>query len=363
MNFTMNRARVDRIVSQFAKRKILVFGDVGLDKYTYGKVTRISPEAPIPVVEVTDTKLKLGLASNVADNISALGATPLLAGVIGDDTAGKDFLSLLRKSKITDRYLVIDTKRPTTLKERVVAESQQVVRIDYELQKKADSKLLRDCWARLEKAMIEADAVVIEDYAKGAIEMSICRQIVQTAEQKGIPVLVDPNGNASLQTYQGCTLMTPNTAEAEALSHVRIDGLAGLECAGQKLLAESGAKIVIITRGKDGMAIFARGEEHPIFIPTFAREVFDVSGAGDTVVATLALALVSGADIIEAALLSNFAAGVEVAKRGTATVTLSELKEHIEFVGAKRARAMTASANAARGSIFRVGSKVLNEGI
>lgn len=332
----LQKGRVDRIVSQFAKRKILVFGDVGVDKYTIGRVTRISPEAPIPVVEVSDTQLKLGLAANVADNISALGGKPLLVGMVGADGGANEFKDLLKTSKIPNRYLVVDRTRKTTLKERVVAESQQVVRIDHETPGKVNARVIKETWTVLEKAIAESDAVIIEDYSKGLVEISLCRQIMQACDDKGIPVLVDPNRSSKPTLYQGCTVITPNTSEAEALSGVAITDSSSLRLAGQRILDEVKARIVIITRGKDGMAIFARGEPHPVLIPTFAREVFDVSGAGDTVIATLALALVSNADIIEAALLANFAAGVEVGKRGTATVSLTELKEYIAFVGAKR---------------------------
>ncbi len=337
--YSMNRTRVDRIISQFSKRKILVFGDVGVDKYTIGKVTRISPEAPIPVVEVTDTQIKLGLAANVADNVRALGGTPMLVGVIGKDLGAHDFSNLLKENKISPRYLVADASRTTTMKERVVAESQQVVRIDHETQKKIDAKIIREVWNKLERALDEADCVIIEDYAKGLVEVSICRQLMIAAEEKKIPVLVDPNSHSTPTIYAGCTVITPNTLEAERLSGVKITDASSLRQAGSRILDEVNARIVIITRGKDGMAVFQRGETQPVLIPTFAREVFDVSGAGDTVIATLALALVSGADIIEATLLANFAAGVEVGKRGTATVTLTELKEYIDFVGIARARA------------------------
>jgi len=338
-NFTMNKTRVDRIVSQFSKRKVLVLGDVGVDKYTIGKVTRISPEAPIPIVEVYDTQLKLGLASNVADNVRALGGQALLVGVVGKDRNAQDFVGLLKKSKLTDKYLVSDASRQTTLKERVVAESQQICRIDHESKKKIEPRVVRGIWTNIEKALNEADCVIVEDYAKGLIDEALCRQLFQAAEEKGIPVLVDPNSRSAPSLYNGCTVITPNTLEAEALSKVQITDMNSLRQAGHRLLSEVNARIVIITRGKEGMAIFARGENEPVLIPTFAREVFDVSGAGDTVIATLGLALVSGADVIEAALLANFAAGVEVGKRGTATVSLTELKEYIEYIGAYRARA------------------------
>jgi D-beta-D-heptose 7-phosphate kinase/D-beta-D-heptose 1-phosphate adenosyltransferase len=265
----------------------------------------------------------------------ALGGKPLLVGVVGKDVCAHDFRKLLRSNQITDHYLVSDPRRKTTMKERVVAETQQVVRIDHETSEKVDTKLLKSVWLKIEKAVAESDCVIIEDYAKGLVDVSICRQLIQAAEERGVPVLVDPNMKSPTSLYQGCTIITPNTHEAEALSKVKITDAESLNRAGQRILDEVHARIVIITRGRDGMAIFARGQNEPVLIPTFAREVFDVSGAGDTVIATLGLALVSGADIIEATLLANFAAGVEVGKRGTATVSVPELREYIEFVSGK----------------------------
>ncbi|MGE4232692.1 MAG: D-glycero-beta-D-manno-heptose-7-phosphate kinase [Bacteriovoracia bacterium] len=339
--YQLTRPRFEKTVSQFSRKKVLVFGDVGVDKYTIGRVTRISPEAPIPVVQVTDTQLKLGLAANVADNIQALGADPLLVGLVGDDRNAMDFSGLLRSRRVSDKYIVTDGSRRTTLKERVVAESQQVVRIDYETQEKIESEVAQEIWYQLSRAIDQSDAVVIEDYAKGLVSPSICRQIIHKCEQNQIPVFVDPNGAGHLSTYFGCTILTPNTAEAELLSHVKIIDHESLTVAGLRILEKVNAQIVIITRGKEGMAIFIRSEPYPLFVPTFAREVFDVSGAGDTVIATLALCLVSGANIVEAALIANFAAGIEVGKRGTATVTVSELREYIDFIGYQNAKIST----------------------
>ena len=328
----LQRARVDRILSQFRKKKILVYGDVGVDQYTVGKVTRISPEAPIPIVEVGSVSYKMGLAANVADNVAALGGSPLLVGLVGRDHGARIFRTLLKSMKATDRYLVEDRTRPTTLKERVVAESQQVVRIDHEKKGGVSAAVMKQAEAHLLKAVAEADCVIIEDYAKGLVSAAFCELLVAEAERRSVPVLVDPNSKSPLRIYRGCTLMTPNTAEAEALSGITIDSHAKLQEAGHRLLRELASPFVIITRGRDGMAIFARGEKEPVLIPTFAREVFDVSGAGDTVIATLGLALVSGASVVEAALLANYAAGVEVGKRGTATVSQGELKEYIRVL-------------------------------
>lgn len=332
----LTSARAHSILAKFKKKKIVVFGDVGLDQYTVGKVHRISPEAPIPIVEVTGVSYKLGLAANVADNVATLGGVPLLIGLVGRDHTARFFERQLGLRKISSRYLVQDSRRPTTLKERVVAESQQVVRIDHETKSPIQGGVYQKVESQLEAVIESADCVIIEDYAKGLVTSPLCQFALQMASRHKIPVLVDPNSRTPLKVYRGCTLMTPNTLEAEALTGITIDSLQKLKQAGQILLEELGSPFVIITRGKDGMALFARGHKDPWLMPTFAREVYDVSGAGDTVIATLALAIVSGATLTEAALLANYAAGVEVGKRGTATVTPQELLDYMKEVSSRQ---------------------------
>lgn len=331
MNYP-GKSEVARITSHFGRKKILVFGDIGIDKYTVGKVSRISPEAPIPIVEVQETTLKLGLAANVAENIVALGGKVCLVGLVGKDASGGELKALMKKRKMSTSFLVEDESRKTTLKERVVAEHQQVVRIDHETAEKPTAEILQEVWGKIEKVLNEVDAIIIEDYAKGLVEVSLCRQIVSAAEEKKIPVFVDPNLRSPLQLYYGCTVMTPNSPEAEALSGIKITDYEKLSQAGIRLMEESSAKTVIITRGRDGMAVFNRGEAEPALIPTFARDVFDVSGAGDTTIATLALCLASGADTLAAAIIANYAAGIVVGKRGTATTTVAEIKEYVDFI-------------------------------
>jgi len=338
---TVKNPPLSALMSRFSRKKIVVFGDVGIDQYTVGKVTRISPEAPIPIVEVTEVSYKLGLAANVADNVAALGGQAHLVGLVGKDHSGRIFQSLLKERGIASEYLVQDRQRPTTLKERVVAENQQVVRIDHETKTAISGDMISQTEERLERAIRGAHCVIIEDYAKGLVTSGLCQAAVRMAAKKDIPVLVDPNSKTPLKIYRGCTLVTPNTAEAEALTGIDIDSPARLREAGRMLLDELGSPFVIITRGKDGMAIFTKGRKDPVLMPTFAREVYDVSGAGDTVIATLALSLVAGGDIHEAALLANYAAGVEVSKRGTATVSQAELKEYIKVMVGKRPTAAT----------------------
>jgi rfaE bifunctional protein kinase chain/domain len=322
---TLTEEMLLQVLALYQKQKVAVLGDVGIDRYTRGTVERISPEAPVPIVFVQSESLKLGLAANVADNIIALGGEASIAGVIGNDGDARDFLRLMKEKGLSTRELVVDASRRTILKERVVAETQQVLRVDYEsthplakeVQKKVHSSILR--------CVRGADALIIEDYAKGLLNESMIQGVIRAARKKGIPVLVDPHLKTPASWYAGATLLTPNKKEAEALAGIRILDPESLMAAGNAILRQTRAESLIITLGKDGMAIFKGPGVKPILIPTFAREVYDVSGAGDTVISVLALSLASGAKLEEAAYISNLAAGVEVSKRGTATVTPQEI--------------------------------------
>lgn len=329
-----DRKKIDRLkslVRAFRERRILVVGDVGIDRYTTGDVERISPEAPVPIVFVRSEVHKLGLAANVADNLHALGAQSDLIGVIGKDRFATEFRILLKKEKVSDRSLIVDGSRRTIVKERIVSDRQQLLRIDYEtpeaVSPRIEAQILKSVRARLRASKAgRIDALVIQDYAKGLLSKKLIRSIVAAAKAKRIPVLMDPNAKSSLDLYRGATFMTPNTKEAEKLSGISIRDDASLEAAGAKLLKVTGSPYVVITRGKDGMAIFKRGSKKPELIPTYAREVYDVSGAGDTVISVMALAYASGATISEAAILGNLGGGVVVGKRGTATCTPKELE-------------------------------------
>lgn len=321
-------------LKQIKKKKILVVGDIGVDRYTEGSVERISPEAPVPIVNVESERLKLGLAANVADNILALGGTPFLTSVMGDDRAADDFKDLLNKSKITSQCMVVEKKRRTALKERILSEKQQLLRVDYEdvfpVSSATEKKILQKA-----KSLIKTmDAVILEDYCKGLLVPKVIKGIIEIAKNAGKPVLVDPNMKSDIHAFKGATVLTPNRKEAEILSGVpKISDKKTILKAGRKLLELTAAKYIIITLGKDGMAVFAQnGTEKTLLIPTFAKEVYDVSGAGDTVIAVLALALSSGADVEEAAILGNIAAGIEVGKRGTATVSPREISDALEEI-------------------------------
>lgn len=323
------QARLKALVKDFAKRRILVVGDVGIDRYVSGAVERISPEAPVPIVFVTGEVHKLGLAANVSDNIHALGGESDLVGVVGTDRYAAEIRALLRKAKISARDLVADRGRTTIVKERIVSERQQLLRIDYEspspIGKAAETAILARVRAAL-RGSRAADAVIVQDYAKGMLSKGLVRAIVKAARAARKPVLMDPNAKSSLDLYAGATFMTPNAKEAEKLTGIAIRDAASLESAGARLLRATGSPYMVITLGKDGIAVFKKGSRKPTLFPTYAREVYDVSGAGDTVISVMALAFASGATIEEAAVLGNLGGGVVVGKRGTATVTPAEME-------------------------------------
>lgn len=322
-----------RLVRKLRKRRILVVGDVGVDRYTIGRVERISPEAPVPIVLVVEEKLKLGLAANVAENVQALGGVPFLLGVVGKDRGAQDFRGLLEEAGISARFLVEDRERRTVLKERVVSDRQQLLRVDYETLRPVASGVTGRLRRTIASLVPQVDAVILEDYAKGMLSEELAACIFDAAREAGKMVAVDPNAATPVSYYRGATVLTPNTHEAERLSGLPILDEASLLESGRRILEATHAKYVVITRGREGMAIFAAADRKVRLIPTFAREVYDVSGAGDTVISVLGLALSAGAPVEQACILANIAAGIEVGKRGTATVSPQELEDAIELAG------------------------------
>ncbi len=316
-------------LSHFRGRKVFVLGDLMLDHYIWGGVTRISPEAPVPVVNVTSESLLLGGAANVLHNILTLGGAGRIAGVVGDDEAGRWILDDLKRKGVPTDGIVVDRGRPTTTKTRIIAHSQQAVRFDRE---RRDPILSRSA-ATIKEAIraADAEAFVISDYAKGVITLGLAQEVVRTAARRGVPVIVDPKV-LHLARYRGTTLITPNSAEAGLMSGVEIDGDQTLARAGEQLIKRLRCRAVLITRGEHGMTLFeaSNGKVETTEIPTEAKQVFDVTGAGDTVVSALALALAAGAGMEEAARIANAAAGIVVGRVGTATVKLEELKAALE---------------------------------
>jgi rfaE bifunctional protein kinase chain/domain len=321
--------RLTGYVDLFSDARVLVVGDIVLDHYIWGKVSRISPEAPVPVVNVTRESLLLGGATNVVNNIHSLGGHVSVCGVIGQDEAGKQLLQLLHKQGIRVDGLVVDSSRPTTIKTRVIAHSQQVVRFDRESKERIERDIHRRIFDYVVKQLNEGlDAIVLSDYCKGVVTSALVRDIVRLAKKHKIIVTVDPKVS-HFGMYSGVTILTPNITEASIGSKIEIDNERSLLKAGKLLLKRLKCDAVLITRGEQGMSLFDH-MGRVTHIPTVAREVFDVTGAGDTVISTLTLAMASGASMVDAARISNYAAGIVVGIVGTATVKPEELKQRIK---------------------------------
>jgi len=310
------------LVRSFPSKRVLVIGDLMLDKYLWGKVGRISPEAPVPIVEVQRDTSCLGGAGNVSHNLESLGAKPLLVGIVGCDAEGEWI-----KANVRDSHGIITTEqRPTTVKTRIIAHQQQVVRVDQEQKKPIPSSLETRILSIVQEERYEG--ILISDYNKGLLTRSLMKKVLPFAQQKKIPVFVDPKiENFSL--FSPVTLINPNHVEAEQIVHHPCLTDDQVEKAGHKILEKISARYLILKRGEQGLSVFEK-DRAAYHIPTHAKEVFDVTGAGDTVIATAALALLSGADIRQAAFLANTAAGVVVGKFGTASLSIGELAEALE---------------------------------
>ena len=311
------------IIKQFEKARILVVGDIILDQYIWGNVERISPEAPIPVVDVVRESVALGGAANVANNIAAVGAKADICGLIGDDFNGRQLLEMLKAKNIGADAVLSVADRMTTLKSRVVAHKQQIVRVDRENKTAVTGPLYEKMIARIEAALPEVDALILEDYGKGIIHEALLKTIVPMAREAGKIITVDPKKD-HFDLYQGVTAITPNQVEAEGAAGVTISSPDSLDKIKTGLLDRLQCQALLITLGEKGMCLLEQGRP-PLQIPARAREVYDVSGAGDTVIAVFTTALVAGATLREAAMLSNLAGGMVVEKLGTATITREEL--------------------------------------
>lgn len=321
--------RFNEIIAQFNRIKpIMVVGDVGVDKYTYGEVTRISPEAPVPVLNVQKEWMKLGLAANVSDNLSCLEVESTLCGVIGEDSNGDTLENLLEEINVKTWGIIRDQSRMTTFKERVVTESQQICRVDYESNHTIDE----ETYKRLEDRFLEFrdkhSAIILEDYGKGFVDERVCDYLTKHCNDLGIHLYVDPSRSTPPLWYKGAHLLKPNRVESQlmlqALGYNEKDTAKVAEILVDKLDLDK----IIITLGADGMGMLdtkADGKFHKI--PTVANEVFDVSGAGDTAISTIVASIVSGATLEEAAWIGNCASGVVVSKKGTALVNQTELKD------------------------------------
>jgi len=313
-----------KIAQEFKKKRILILGDLMLDKYIWGDVTRISPEAPVPVVEVSKDTSCLGGAGNASQNLESLGAFPILVGVIGEDNEGH----WIKKNVSFNEGIFIDQARPTTVKTRIIAHHQQVVRVDWEKKVPISSQMEKNIFNFIQQE--KYDGILISDYNKGTLTPSLVKEVLSFAQEKKIPVFVDPKVE-NFFLFSPVTLITPNHFEAEKIVHHACRTDSQVAKAGGEILSRISATYIILKRGEQGMSVLERGEKS-LHIPTIAKEVYDVTGAGDTVIACATLALLAGASIQEAAVLSNTAAGIVVGKIGTATITpselLSSLKKH-----------------------------------
>jgi rfaE bifunctional protein kinase chain/domain len=323
----LTKTRAVEILNAIRDRYVVVLGDIMLDEFVWGDVTRISPEAPVPVVDVRRESIHLGGAANVLANLVALGARGSVVGVIGNDFAGQRLRMSLQDLGIPDGCLIVDDSRPSTTKTRIVAHSQLVVRADRESRIAVNANIAADIVSRLKDELKRADAFVVSDYDKGVVTPTILRAILPQAYDR-VPVLIDPKLR-NFNFYRPATLVTPNHFEALRMANTEDTSDDGSHHAAKVIKEKLGCNAVLITRGDRGMLLL-ESDNQPVYVETAAREVYDVTGAGDTVIAALAAALASGASTLEAAAFANRAAGIVVGKVGTATATAAELLDTFE---------------------------------
>jgi len=309
----------------------MVLGDFILDEFKWGSVSRISPEAPVPVVKINRESFMPGGSLNVANNVKVLKGHVIPVGILGKDLVGRMLVKTMRREGINTGGVIYDPKRPTTLKTRVIAHHQQVVRFDKEHAEDITPNDRKAIVQFVKKNIQEIDVLVIEDYGKGVVTPQLLKPILQIARKAKTPVLVDPK-EEHFHYYKGATALTPNRYEAYSALSTKVNGKVKVEEVGKKLLKRLQLECILMTLGEEGMALFERNGQITK-IPTAAREIFDVSGAGDTVIAVFALALAGGAKFQEAAYLANVAAGVVVGKLGTATVDQNELLQALDGEG------------------------------
>ncbi|ACI22035.1 MULTISPECIES: D-glycero-beta-D-manno-heptose-7-phosphate kinase [Thermodesulfovibrio] len=323
----MTLSNVEKIFGNFKDKKILVIGDIILDRYIFGKVMRISPEAPVPVVEVYEEQYRLGGAANVANNIIALGGKVYLCGIIGKGSAGRIVRDLLTERGIQQDFIFDDIRR-TTVKTRIIGGNQQIVRFDIEDRKRLEGKAKETFISMIKNGLNNFDAVIVSDYKKGVVSEELFRILVNHKKKNGSFVAVDPKVG-HFRLYKQVSLITPNIVEASHGAEVEIKDEKTLIKAGFNLLKKLACDSVLITRGEEGMSLFEKqnSDVNVTHLPTVAKKVFDVTGAGDTVIATITLAYVAGASLVDAAKIANVAAGIVVGKIGTAAATKEEIME------------------------------------
>ncbi len=320
--------RLNELLGGFGGRRVAILGDVMLDRYIWGDVNRISPEAPVPVVEVRDETVRFGGAANVAENVAALGAATNVLGVIGDDDHGRSLLELLSARGVGVGHVLVHPGRPTTTKTRIIAHNQQVVRADREHTHALDDSVEESIVAALREVIPASDVLIISDYGKGVVSGRTLGAALAAARSGGTLVCVDPK-ESHFSRYLGVTAITPNLKEASGAVGHAMSAEDDLLRGGWELRERLDAQCVIVTRGENGMSLFMKGGEYA-HLPTVAREVFDVTGAGDTVIGVLGVALAAGASMVEAAMIANHAAGVVIREIGTASITIDDIRRSFE---------------------------------
>lgn len=325
LTFIENRPQ--QILDQGYQKKILVLGDLMLDRYLWGRVSRISPEAPVPIVDIEEEEIRLGGAGNVANNLIGLGAIPVISGVVGDDDWGRLFRSILQEKRLNDQGLIIDEGRPTTMKTRIIGNDQHIARVDREKTLPVDRDIQARIFSFVEDIISDIEGVIIQDYNKGVVVSELIRNVIRLANDHHKTVSADPKFS-NFWELKGVTLFKPNKKEAEEALAKRIQSDEDLVRAGKQLIDKLEAQAVLITRGKEGMVLFEGNQPHK-FLPTRARKVADVSGAGDTVIATSTFALAAGTSIEEAVTLANYAAGLVCEEVGVVPVDGKKLVQSI----------------------------------
>jgi rfaE bifunctional protein kinase chain/domain len=320
----IDNKRLDEIKSKMVGKNIVVIGDLMLDAYYWGGVSRISPEAPVPVVEIDNEFFRFGGAANVANNIVHLGANPIPIGIIGADQHGEIFKDLMKKEGITSEAIFEVGERPTTTKVRVIADNQHIVRIDKEVKSDIDIATEERIMSFLKNKVDSIDGIILQDYNKGVLTKSLIAKVSDFAKRNGILITVDPKFKNFFQ-YQNVTLFKPNRSETEQAYGIKIENEEDLKKAGQRLLTDLNAESVLLTLSEDGIALFENGKPDYKKVPTKARKVADVSGAGDTVISTLTLALAAGGNLVESAYLANFAGGIVCEEVGIVPIETEKL--------------------------------------
>jgi|ADurb_Oil_02_Slu_FD_contig_71_203614_length_2325_multi_2_in_0_out_0_2 D-beta-D-heptose 7-phosphate kinase/D-beta-D-heptose 1-phosphate adenosyltransferase len=318
------------VIDQFSKINVLCIGDMMMDVYIIGTVSRISPEAPVPVVEVTSEECRLGGAANTMHNIRSLGGNVFAVGVVGNDAYGQQFLDMLKSKGINTEGIFIDDEKPTINKTRILAGQQQIVRVDKEKKIPLSTAQTKWFFDFVLSKIDTIDAIVISDYDKGTITEGLLEKVIELARAHHKPIVIDPKIK-HFSYYKGATVVTPNLNEASAATGIKPINETSIRNMGQRILTLLECDAVLITRGKDGMSLFDQNGD-VVHIPTVAKEVFDVSGAGDTVTGIVTLCLAAGLGMVNAAFIGNAAAGIVVSKLGTATLSKEELLSNLEVL-------------------------------